>query len=114
MALTCGFLTVVVTSLITFTHNMCKKATPVNSPSLSCIQHDGQEYHAIPLFLNNILMCANDLLLIHITSARSVTVSIHVSAWKDKTQGPVVTCHGPIRSMSTSNHGAINASCGGN
>ena len=59
-------------------------------------------------------MCADDLLLIHITSARLVTVSIHVNAWKVKTQGPIVTCHGPIRSMATSNHGAINASHGGN
>jgi hypothetical protein len=59
-------------------------------------------------------MCADDLLFIHVTSARLVTVSIQVNAWKDKTQGPMVTHHGPIRSMATSNHCAINASCGGN
>ena len=114
MALACGFLTVVVTSLIPLTHYMCKKAAPVNSPPLSYIQHDGRGYRANQLFSNNILMCADDLLLIRITSARLVTVSIHVNAWNDKTQGPMVTCHSPIRSMATSNHGAINASCGGN
>ena len=31
-----------------------------------------------------------------------------------KVRGPMVTCHGPIGSMATSNHGAINASLGGN
>ena len=70
MALTCGFLTVVVTSLIPLTHNMFKKAAPVNSPPLSCIQRDGRGYRANQLFSNNTFMCADDLLLIHITSAR--------------------------------------------
>ena len=70
MALACGFLTVVVTSLIPLTHNICKKAAPVNSPPLSCIQCDGQGYYANQLFSNNILMCVDDLLLIRITSAR--------------------------------------------
>ena len=59
-------------------------------------------------------MCADELLLIHITSARLVTASIHVNAWNDKTQGPIVTCHCPIRSITTLNHGAVHASCGGN
>ena len=80
MALACGFLTVVVTSLISLTRNMCKKAAPVNSPPLSCIQRDGQGYCANQLFSNNILMCADDILLISIISARLVTVSIQVNA----------------------------------
>ena len=79
MALACGFLTVVVTSFIPLTRNMCKKAAPVNSPPLSCIQRDGQGYHANQFFSNNILMCADDLLLICITSARLVTASIQVN-----------------------------------
>ena len=41
MALGCGFLILVVTSLIPLTHNMCKIAAQENSPPLSCIQHDG-------------------------------------------------------------------------
>ena len=90
------------------------KAALVNSPPLSCIQHDGWGYCAKLLFSNNIMMCADDLLLIHITSARLVTASIHANAWNDKTQGPIVTCHCPIRSITTSNHGAVHASCGGN
>ena len=64
MALACGLLTVVVTSLIPFSCKMCKNAAPVNSPPLSCIQRDGQGYRANQLFSNNILMCADDLLLI--------------------------------------------------
>ena len=85
MALACGFLTVVVTSLIPLARNMCKKAATVNSPPLSCIQRDGRGYRANQLFLNNILMCADVLLLICVTSARLVTVSIQVNAWNDKT-----------------------------
>ena len=50
MALACGFLTVVVTSLIPLTRYMCKKAAPVNSPPLSYIQHDSRGYHANQFF----------------------------------------------------------------
>ena len=80
MALACEFLTVVVTSLIPLILNMSTNAAPVNSQLLSCIQCDGQGYHANQLFSSNILMCADDLLLIRIISARLVTVSIHVNA----------------------------------
>ena len=59
---------------------MCKKAAPVNSLPLSCIQRDGRGYRANQLFSNNILMCADDLLLMRLTSASLVTVSIHVNA----------------------------------
>ena len=80
MALAFGFFTVVVTSLMPLMRNICINAAPVNSPPLSCIQRDGRGYHANQLFSNNMLMCLDVLLLIHITSAILVTVSIHFSA----------------------------------
>ena len=59
---------------------MCAKAAPVNSPPLSCIQRDGRGYRANQLFSKSMLMCLDDLLLMHIISARLVTVSMHVIA----------------------------------
>ena len=59
---------------------MCMNDVPVNLPPLSGIQYDGQRNCASQLFSNNMLMCLDDLLLIHITSARLVTISIHVNA----------------------------------
>ena len=80
MALACGFLTVVVTSLMPLACNMCINAAPVNSPPLSCMQRDGQDDRASQLFSKSILMCLDDLLLMCITSARLDTVSMHVNA----------------------------------
>ena len=60
IALACGFLTVVMTSLILFNINMCRKGIPVNSPPLSCIQHSGQWYQVNQSFSNficNIFGC---------------------------------------------------------
>ena len=62
------------------TRNMCEKAAPVNSPPLLRIQRDGRGYRASQLFSNNMLMCLDDLLFMRITSARLVTVSMHVNA----------------------------------
>jgi hypothetical protein len=50
----------------------------------------------------------------NITSARLVTLSKHDNASNHKTQRPIVTYHGQVRSIAPSHHGAINASCGGN
>ena len=83
---------------------MCRNAAPVNSPPLLWIQHDGQGYLDNQLFSNNMLICLDILLLIHIISARLVTVSMHINAWKVYTWEPIVTCYGPIRSMAISNH----------
>ena len=58
-------------------------------------------------------MCEDVLLLIHIISARFVTVSMHVNAWNENSLVPMVPFYGPMRSTATSNHGAINASRGG-
>ena len=60
------------------------------------------------------MMWTEDLLSMHITSARFVTVSMHVNAWKVNILELLVTFHGPMRSMATSNHGATNVSWGGN
>ena len=49
-----------------------------------------------------------------ITSAKFVTVSMHVNAWNVNTLELIVTFHGPMRSTAISNHGATNASRGGN
>ena len=62
------------------TCNMYERAAPVIFSPLSCTQCDGQERCASQLLLNNMLLCLDDLLLMHITSARLVTVSIHVNA----------------------------------
>ena len=48
-----------------------------------------------------------------ITSARFVTVSMHINAWKVNILEVLVTFYGPMRSTATSNHGATNASRGG-
>ena len=52
----------------------------MNSPTLFCMQRDGQEYLAKQLFSKSMLKCLDDLLLICITSARLDTVSMHVNA----------------------------------
>ncbi len=69
MALDCGFLLVVGTSLIPKARRMLAKAYPVNSPPLSCTTLTGLGYQAKHVFSNFLAMALLDLvsmdLLIH-------------------------------------------------
>ena len=63
-------LTVVKASLIPLACHMCEKAAHVNSPPILFIQSDGQGYCTRQVFPNNMLMCLDALLLIHMILAQ--------------------------------------------
>ena len=80
MALACGFLLVVGTSLILVFSRSRWNANPVNSPPLSWIHRCGQGYQANQLWAKRRDTCSAVLLSTRTISTSAVTVSIDVRA----------------------------------
>ena len=75
---------------------------PLNSPSLSCIHLLGNEYLADQDCSNLDLICAEIFMSTLISSAKLVTISMHVKALNSYHLSLISTAQGPIKSTATS------------